>query len=73
MKTLQPIGDFEKFEEHFWPMRKQELVNHLWEMYLHCQNLQNEVESLQEQANQRNVDYLSRCRSSGGVTLPPGV
>lgn len=31
------------------------------------------IEALRGDSAERNAQYLSRCRSVGGITLPPGV
>lgn len=64
---------FDEFQKHWNSMGKKATINELWNMFMYCQELQQKVEALKEQASRHNTDYLSRCRSVGGVTLPPGV
>lgn len=74
MKSQQlTMEHYEEFEKYWKSQTKPVIINQLWEMYVHMQNLQNKIDALEEQAVRRNTDYLSRCRSSSGVTLPPGV
>lgn len=67
------LPTIEEFQAYWKSQSKDSVIDQLWEMFLHCQNLEDKIAVVQEQNFQRNADYLSRCRSSGGVTLPPGV
>lgn len=61
------------FRKHWKSLKKDVLIDKLWEMLqiIELQNIENE--ELRAQVGQVNVQYLSACRSVGGVTLPPGV
>ena len=54
-------------------MGKKELKEFAKSVLLNLADLLEKHEQLQKQYNSQSQDYLSRCRSSGGVTLPPGV
>lgn len=54
-------------------MDKKELKEFAKSVLLNLADLLEKHEQLQKQYNIQSQDYLSRCRSSGGVTLPPGV
>ncbi|BBK09182.1 hypothetical protein [Klebsiella phage 05F01] len=74
MKSEQlTMEHFEEFQEHFRGVPKQQVIIQFWEMYLQCQDLHDKVEWLEKTSSAHNTGYLSRCRSSGGITLPPGV
>lgn len=61
------------FRKHWKSLKKDVLIDKLWEMlqFVECQNIENE--ELRERASRAQAEYLSRCRSVGGITLPPGV
>jgi len=47
-----------------------EMVIHMDALLINASQI---IEALRGNNAARNADYLSRCRSVGGVTLPPGV
>lgn len=61
------------FRKHWKSLKKDVLIDKLWEMlqFIECQNIENE--ELRAHAGRAQAQYLSACRSVGGVTLPPGV
>lgn len=61
------------FRKYWKTLKKDVLIDKLWEMLqiIHCQEIEND--ELKKYAGRANAEYLSRCRSVGGVTLPPGV
>lgn len=61
------------FRKHWKSLKKDVLVDKLWEMLQFITYMDQENNSLKEQVSRSNAQYLSRCRSVGGVTLPPGV
>ena len=61
------------FRKHWNAMRKDALINKLWEMLEFINHLSEENIELRAQASLSNAQYLANCRSVGGVTLPPGV
>lgn len=67
------LPTMEEFQTYWKSQSKDSVIDQLWEMFLHCQDLKDEVAELQEQNSRQSAEYLSRCRSSGGITLPPGV
>lgn len=54
-------------------MSKKELKEFSKSLLLNFADLLEKHSELQKQYNNKSTDYLSRCRTSGGVTLPPGV
>lgn len=54
-------------------MDKKELKAFAKSVLLNLADLMEKHEELQKQYNRTSNDYLSRCRSVGGVTLPPGM
>ncbi|QPI18104.1 hypothetical protein POP15_056 [Pectobacterium phage POP15] len=61
------------FRKHWKSLKKDVLVDKLWEMLQFINYMDQENNSLKEQVSRSNAQYLSRCRSVCGVTLPPGV
>ena len=61
------------FRKHWKSLKKDVLIDKLWEMlqFIECQDIENE--ELRAHAGRAQAQYLSACRSVGGVTLPPGV
>lgn len=61
------------FRKHWKSLKKDVLIDKLWEMLqiIELQNIENE--ELRTRVGQEHAQYLSACRSVGGVTLPPGV
>lgn len=61
------------FRKHWKSLKKDVLIDKLWEMlqFIECQDIENE--ELRARAERAQAQYLSACRSVGGVTLPPGV
>lgn len=61
------------FRKHWKSLKKDVLIDKLWEMlqFIEYQNIENE--KLRAHAGRAQAQYLSACRSVGGVTLPPGV
>lgn len=66
-------GDEVAFRKHWKSLKKDVLIDKLWEMlqFIECQSIENE--ELRAHAARAQAQYLSACRSVGGVTLPPGV
>lgn len=73
MATTLTLEDIQQFQKHWKTKKKDELVKQMTEFLLVIVDQEKEIEGLKEQQSRRNTDYLSRCRSVGGVTLPPGV
>lgn len=68
--TAEELADFRKY----WKtLKKDVLVDKLEEMLQYISYQANEIEDLKALSSQANINYLARCRSVGGVTLPPGV
>lgn len=67
------LPTMEEFQAYWKSQSKDSIIEQLWEIFLHCQDLQEEIAELQKESSRRSAEHLSRCRSSGGVTLPPGV
>lgn len=61
------------FRKYWKSLKKDVLVDKLWEMLQFLEYQQFENDRLTAQSILKHNDYLSRCRSVGGVTLPPGV
>lgn len=61
------------FRKHWKSMKKNILIDKLWEMLQFIEYQQEENENLKQQVSRTNTQYLANCRSVGGVTLPPGV
>ncbi|QEG12121.1 hypothetical protein OMEGA_53 [Klebsiella phage vB_KaeM_KaOmega] len=61
------------FRKHWKSLKKDVLIDKLWEMLKFIEYQAKENDELRDQATRANTAYLSRCRSVGGVTLPPGV
>lgn len=72
MKPMMSPGEI-AFRKHWESLNKDVLVDKLWEMLQFITYMDQENNSLKEQVSRSNAQYLSRCRSVGGVTLPPGV
>ena len=53
-------------------MNKKELKEFAKSVLLNLAELQDKYIALQRQHSAQSAEYLSRCRSVGGVTLPPG-
>lgn len=54
-------------------MNKRELKEFAKSVIMHLADLQQKYDDLNERYQSTSADYLSRCRSSGGVTLPPNM
>lgn len=54
-------------------MSKKELKAFAKSVLLNLADLQEKHIDLQRQYNSQSTDYLSRCRSVGGITLPPNM
>lgn len=68
--TREDEVDFRKY----WKSAKKDvLIAQMWEMFqlIERQNIENE--ELRDRLSRAQADCLSRCRSVGGITLPPGV
>jgi len=61
------------FRKHWKSLKKDVLIDKLWEMLKFIEYQAKENDELRDQAARANTAYLSRCRSVGGITLPPGV
>lgn len=72
MKPLTPEDEV-AFRKYWKTLKKDELIDKLWEMLRFMEYQQHENDRMKELVAQNNNDHLSRCRSVGGVTLPPGV
>lgn len=72
---MQPLTfeDHKAFRKYWKSFKKDVIIDHMEELLMFVVQQATEIETLQKQATVRNTEYLSRCRSSGGVTLPPGV
>lgn len=72
MKPMLPEEEV-AFRKYWKTLKKDVLIDKLWEMlrYIECQSIENE--ELRACAGRAQAQYLSACRSVGGVTLPPGV
>lgn len=72
MKRLMSEDEI-AFRKHWKSLKKDVLMDKLWEMlhFIECQD--REIQDLKKQASRSNARYLSGCRSVGGITLPPGV
>lgn len=62
-----------EFRKYWKGQSKESVIDQLWDMYLHCEDLGQEIGELNQQVSRSNARYLGNCRSVGGVTLPPGV
>lgn len=47
-----------------------EMVVHMDGLLINASRI---IDAMRGESEKRNAQYLSRCRSVGGVTLPPGV
>lgn len=61
------------FRRYWKSLKKDVLIDKLWEMIQFMEYQQEENENLKQQVSRSNAQYLSSCRSVGGITLPPGV
>lgn len=65
--------EFKKYQKYLKSMSKKDLVEHAERQMLAIYYLEEENERLKKQCSSSNAQYLSACRSSGGVTLTPGM
>lgn len=72
MKRLMSEDEI-AFRKHWKSLKKDVLIDKLWEMLQFVEYQGREIQDLKQQASLSNAQYLSGCRSVGGVTLPPGV
>lgn len=72
MKTIKSEDEI-AFREYWKSLKKDILIDKLWQMLqiIECQSIKNE--ELRARAGRAQAQYLSTCRSVGGITLPPGV
>ena len=72
---MRPLTDEDKvaFRKHWGSLKKDKLIDKLWEMLQFLEYQQHENEELKSQLARSNSQYMGNCRSVGGVTLPPGV
>lgn len=61
------------FRRYWKSLKKDVLIDKLWEMIQFMEYQQEENENLKQQVSRSNAQYLASCRSVGGITLPPGV
>lgn len=61
------------FRKYWKSLKKDVLVDKLWEMLKFVEYQETEIEALKQQSSRNSAQYLSVCRSVGGITLPPGV
>ena len=74
MKTqLLTFEDHIAFRKYWKSLKKDAIIDHMEELLMFIVQQAIEIETLQKQATVRNTEYLSRCRSSGGITLTPGA
>lgn len=61
------------FRRYWKSLKKDVLIDKLWEMlhFIECQD--REIQDLKQQSSRSNAQYMANCRSVGGITLPPGV
>lgn len=71
MPELPPV--LQETLESIDKMDKKELREFAKSVLLNLADLLEKHDQLQKQCSRQSQDYLSRCRSSGGVTLPPGM
>lgn len=55
----------------FSKMSHEELKKYTEYLLIELVTTKSDLEDLQRRYDQNSSDYLSRCTSSGGVTLPP--
>lgn len=65
--------DILEYEDYLKNLSKKDLRELATHQLLTNMALQEKVKELKKQCSRSNSEYLSRCRSVGGVTLPPGV
>ncbi|UTC25243.1 hypothetical protein P7_053 [Pectobacterium phage vB_PcaM_P7_Pc] len=70
MMFFEELGSYRKYLRM---MSKKDLMEHSERQMAALYSLQEENERLRQQCSRSNAQYLSACRSVGGVTLPPGV
>lgn len=72
MERLMSEDEVE-FRNYWKSLKKDVLIDKLWEMlqFIECQTI--ESNELRVNADRAQAQYLAACRSVGGVTLPPGV
>lgn len=72
MKQLTNEDEID-FRKYWKSLKKDVLIDKLWEMLqvIECQAIENK--ELRAHTARAQSQYLSACRSVGGVTLPPGV
>lgn len=71
MPELPPV--LQETLESIDKMDKKELREFAKSVLLNLADLLEKHDQLQKQYGRQSQDYLSRCRSVGGVTLPPGM
>ncbi|AZU98445.1 hypothetical protein BZF66_05670 [Salmonella enterica] len=69
MPELPPV--LEETLEEINKMGKKELREFARSILLNLVDLQEKHLELQRRYNRNSADYLSRCTSSGGITIPP--
>lgn len=65
--------EFKKYQTYLKSLSKKDLVAHAERQMMAISQLEDDNQALKQQASRSNAQYLSSCRSVGGVTLPPGV
>lgn len=70
---MMPFEELGSYRKYLKMMSKKDLMEHAERQMAVLYSLQEENERLKQQCSRSNAQYLSACRSVGGVTLPPGV
>ncbi|QYC52554.1 hypothetical protein [Salmonella phage SSBI34] len=61
------------FRKYWKTLKKDHLMDKMWEMLQFMAYQQHKNDELEEQLARSNTQCMGNCRSVGGVTLPPGV
>lgn len=73
MEKVELHPEIKKLKKYIKNLSRSEVNEELLQMYLIEAEYQRKLHELQRQLTRSNQSYMANCRSSGGVTLPPGM
>lgn len=65
--------EMQEYHDYLKTLSKKDLVEHAMHQMYALMAADEQVTELKLRQSEQSNQYLARCRSVGGVTLPPGV
>ena len=73
METVELNPEIVKLRKHIKKLTRSEVNEELLQMYILDVENQRRIHELENKIARNHQSYMVNCRSSGGITLPPGM